>query len=276
MEVANGLDFRPLQLVRSMCETPENVLRNVERTLSTSYERFNEHIGSCRGAISICGSGPSFSSEYVNLVGDVMACNGAHDFLIERGIIPKYAMFFDASPLMEGFIERPHPDVTYLVASRCHETVFRKLEGFKVIVWHSMGDIGLIKLLEERAICEPAIHGGSAAVGRAMILAYTLGYEEWHLFGTDSSFGDGDSHHIGKTLVDEKMIDVCPIINGERGKWFKSTAWMAGQVEDFIDAAPRMQARGVKITVYGTGLLPEMAKGMGITVLSQGDRDVGE
>lgn len=276
MEAVAGSDFQRLQLVRSMCETPENVLRNVERTLSVPYERFNEHLGSQKGrTVSICGSGPSFATEYRHTVGDILACNGAHDYLLERGIIPKYALFMDAAEFMDGFIKLPHPDVTYLVASRCHESVFKRLEGCKVVVWHCMGDPGLIDFLEQRSVNEPAVHGGSAAVTRAMIIAYALGYEDWHVFGCDSSY-DGDTHHVGDTLVEEKMIDTCPVIGGVGGKWFKSTAWMAGQVEDFIDMVPQMHTRGVKITVHGTGLLPEMAKAMGLTVLTQGDNANGD
>lgn len=271
-EIAEGRDFQPLQLVRSVCETPENVLRNIARTLSHPYVRFNELMNTCSGSVSVCGSGPSFEREYPYVVGDILACNGAHDFLIERGVIPRFAVFFDAAELMDGFIRRPHSDVTYLIASRCHESVFKRLEGYNVVVWHCMGDSGLLELLQDGEKMEPAIHGGSAAVGRGMVVAHELGYRDCHLFGTDSSF-DGDRHHIGAALVPENAIEVCAIYNGERGKWYHSTAWMAGQVEDFMDAAPQLKKKGFDITVHGTGLLPDMARLMGVPVISQGDDD---
>ena len=269
-----GADFARLILKKEMCETAYNVIRNISRTLCAPYVRFNELIGTRTGAVSICGSGPSLRDEYTELVGDVMACNGAHDFLIERGIIPTYGMLFDAAPAMADFIT-PHHDVIYLIASRCHEAVFRKLEDYNVVVWHCMGDPGLVPLLEAESINEPAIHGGSAAVLRAAILAWVMGHQECHLFGCDSSYEDGQ-HHAGKTLVPETEIDVCPVIGGQGGKWFKSTAWMAGQVEDFIDMFPAMTKKGYRMVVHGRGLLPEMARAMGAEVITKGEVNAGK
>lgn len=261
--ISNEGGIQPLKLVRSICETPENVRFNVERTLSAPYVRFNEFLGTQVGPVSIVGSGPSLARHYQELTGDVVACNGAHDYLIERGIVPRFCMIFDASPVMKDFIT-PHKDVIYLIASRCHEALFKHLEGCKIVVWHCKGDDCIDELLEERKIYEPMIHGGSAAVMRAVFLVIGMGFKDLHLFGADSSFED-DQHHIGKTLVPENMIEVW------NGRWFKSTGWMAGQVEDFRDTALILRDKsGIDFTIHGSGLFSSMARALGFTVIGDG------
>lgn len=250
----------PLQLKREMCETDANLRFNILRTLSNTYVRFNEFLNTQDGPVSVCGSGPSFSRTYTKLAGDVIACNGAHDYLIERGVVPRFCMVMDAAPFIGDFIT-PHDEVLYMVASRCHKKLFKHLKRNKVVVWHCKGDECLDALLEKRRIMEPMIHGGSGAATRALFMAIAMGYKEVHLHGADSSFEE--EHHVGKTLVPESVIEVWA------GKWFKTTAWMAGQVEDFRDFALQLQkVSGARVIVHGDGLLPEMAKAIGIEVIN--------
>ena len=101
----------------------------------------------------------------------------------------------------------PHPDITYLVASRCHPDVFKRLEGCKIIVWHAGGDHNINDLLCERKLNEPMVNGGSAGVTRAMFLVNCLGYTDQHIFGADSSY-TGDDTHIRGSLVPEKDLMV--------------------------------------------------------------------
>jgi hypothetical protein len=244
----------PLKLVRDVCEIPENIEKNIELTLSKPYVPFNAFVASQGGPVSIVGSGPSLARTYKDLVGDVIACNGAHDYLIERGIVPRFGMFFDASQLMGQFIT-PHEDVVYLIASRCHESVFKALEGYKVVVWHCAGDECIDRLLIKNKVFEPTVNGGSAAVVRTVFMAFAMGYRELHLHGADSSYEE-DLHHVGKTLVPEVTKDIW------NGRWFKSTGWMAGQVEDFRDSALTLKDLGAHFIVHGTGLLPSMAKAL--------------
>jgi hypothetical protein len=252
----------PLKLIRDVCHTPEEVERNIEQTLRRGYFRFNGLMDSQSGPVSIVGAGPSLARHYGSLVGDVIACNTAHDYLIKRGVVPRFAMIFDAHPVMADCVT-PHPDVVYLIASRCHEAVFEKLKDNKVVVWHCKGDHCIDALLEKHELMEPMIHGGSAAVLRALFIARAMGWRDAHLFGVDSSYEESDSHIEGRELVPERALEIWA------GRWFKSTAWMAGQVEDFRDMAPMLRDQeGMQITVHGEGLLPCVAKAMGFPVVS--------
>lgn len=165
----------PLMLTYEMCETDENIKRNIEATLAMDYRPFNTLLSPPHErVVSVVGFGPSIKETWTMLQGDIWACNGAHDWLIERGVIPKYAMYYDASPVIEKFIGKPHKDVTYLVASRCHQNVFDALEGYNVYVWHSAGDPCMDDILCAARRAEPMLGGGSAAATTAMVVATTM------------------------------------------------------------------------------------------------------
>lgn len=203
--------------------------------------------------VSIVGAGPSLASTYQDIKHDIIACNSAHDFLIGKGIIPKYAMLWDASPVIAKVFS-PHKDVTYLVGSRCHPDVFAKLEGHNVVVFHVLGDDMIERILMKHSRMEPMIGGGSSSVTRGTYVAGALGYRgEMHLFGIDSSFAE-EVTHVAGSVVDQNRIKirVC-------GRWFLTAPWMAMQAGDFKMLVPNLHMLGYRITVHGTGLIPYTA-----------------
>jgi len=238
--------------------TEESVrVDNIRATFERGYFRFNELMNTADGKpMSIVGSGPSLSRTYKELVGDIMACNSAHDFLIGKGIIPKYTLFWDANPLIAKFARKPHHGVTYLVASRCHPDLFEALKGYRVIVFHALTGEPVDRFLVERNLMEPLVGGGSAGVTRGTHLAGAMGYMDMHLFGADSSYSEDATHVSGSVIDQQKMrLRVC-------GKWFITAPWMAMQVADFKLVCPHLQKMGVKFTVHGTGMFPYAASFM--------------
>ena len=228
------------------------VCGNIAATFERGYQAL-QPVEAYQGPVSIVGAGQSLSWTYKDIVGDIIACNSAHDFLIGKGIIPKYAMIWDANPIMAGIIKAPHPEVTYLVASRCHPSVFEKLRGAKVLVWHALGaEDNLHDCLVKYQRMEPMIAGGSSSVTRATHVAAALGYtKEMHLFGVCD---DGKSTHVIGSLIEQKFIKmrVC-------GRWWKVAPWMAMQAGDFKSLVPVMKRMGVELTVHGKGLIPYIA-----------------
>lgn len=235
--------------------TTEDVVDgNLVATFERGYQPF-QVATQYRGPVSIVGSGPSIAWTYKRLVGDVIACNSAHDFLIEHGVIPKYTMIWDANPVMDKIIKKPHKDVTYLIASRCHPSVFEKLAGYNVLVWHALGGSTKVQeLLVQHKRNEPLIAGGSTSVTRATHVAGSLGYtREMHLFGIDSCYSEGKTHVTDSIVAQQKMnLRVC-------GKWFTVAPWMAMQAGDFKMLAPMMKSHGIRLIVHGTGLIPYVA-----------------
>lgn len=257
----------------------EVLTRNIGAVLERGYTRFNKFIASQTGTLSICGFGPSLRHTWRGLKGDVMACNRAHDWLIARGVVPRWCLLMDPLEVIADMVT-PHDGVTYLCASRCHPAVFEKLEGYEVVVWHCAGDNVLEPMLEKhftgRTLAEaqektePTINGGTATVTRGAVVGVVMGYRDIHVFGADSSFPDGDgSTHLEKSLVAERPVRVlCD------GRQFWSTTWMTLQVEDIRIIFNDLRERGAaKFIFYGDGLLQHAARAHGYEVieLSTGD-----
>jgi hypothetical protein len=254
--VAQGETLVPLRLIRDCCVPLDIIQENLQQTFARPYKSFNHLM---RGSICIVGSGPSIHETYKHISGDVLACNAAHEFLIWKGIVPKYAMLWDAAEIVADHIT-PHKDVTYLVASRCHPAVFEKLKGFNVVVWHAASDgEGVMEHLEQSRRMEPVIQGGSAAVVRAMFMVLAMGYSDIKVFGCDGSF-TGEHTHFRESAVPEKPIRVyC------EKRWFDTTAWLAAQAEEVPFLFP-IVSKLASIEVYGDGLIPHIAESLGYRV----------
>lgn len=249
-----------LKIHSSMANTTEQIDSNIEANLDRSYTPFNGLLSSKTGAVAVVGSGPSLKANWErlkNFKGDILACNASFQFLLGKGITPKYMMCFDADPLMLEFMT-PHPAAIYLLASRCPTKAFELVEGCNVVMWHAAGDTNLQAILERRGLMEPMVSGGSAAVTRAMHLAHAIGYREEHLFGADSSFHEGDTHVRQSTTVERRMQVLC------NKRVFECSPWMAQQAEDFKVMAPHMKSvLGVDLHVHGDGLIPHIAMTLG-------------
>ena len=248
-----------LNLEPRLANTVEDIDRNIENALQRHYIPLPELVGTKRGAVSVVGSGPSLKKNWQKMVGmghEIIACNAACQFLLERGVVPKYMFCFDADPLMLEFIT-PHPDITYLMGSRCPPQAFEMLKDCRVVVWHAGGDENIEKLLNKHKKVEPMLSGGTAAITRSMMLAQAMGWTDIHLWGCDSSYSEGDTH-IRKSTTDEKGIPI--MING---RTFMASPWMCQQAEDFkLLANPLRDHYGIDLIVHGDGLIPHIAYSM--------------
>jgi hypothetical protein len=255
-----GETLVPLQLLRECCVPTDIIRENLQKTFERGYRPFNHLF---RGSVAIVGSGPSILETWqkIDPMDTVLACNAAHDFLIARGHVPHYAMFFDAAEIMASMFT-PHKGVHYLIASRCHPKVFEKLKGFEVTVWHAGGapEELILEDLEALNRMEPVVHGGSAAVVRAAFLVVAMGFRHVKFFGGDGSF-EGEHTHFQKSAVPETEIRVCC-----NRRWFRTTAWLAAQAEEIPILFPILQGMGVKLEVFGDGLVPHIAETMGYIV----------
>ena len=131
---------------------------------------------------------------------DIVSVSGAHDFLIQKGLIPKYHIECDPRRHKGDMIGSRHPKVEYLMASVCHPKVVKKVKGKNLTLWHmNEGDPSLQILdLEPNSILVPG--GGSVGL-RAIALLYILGYRRFLIHGMDCSYRDGETHagkHTGK------------------------------------------------------------------------------
>ena len=237
---------------------------NVTATIERGYKPITDHLDQYKGKVAIVGAGPSLRKTYYQLKStywkydnNIIAINSAIGYLLDKKVIPKFAMIWDADPICEQFAI-PHPDITYLIGARCHPKVFERLKDCNVIVWHAGGDHNISEFLTENDIMEPMVNGGSAGVTRCMYLAAALGYRELHLYGADSCYHK-DETHVNGSLVPEK--DFMVSIGSDPPLFFRTTPEWCAQINEFRDiysifSHPQV---GIKIKVYGEGMLPHMA-----------------
>ena len=253
--------WQPLKITSALANTVEDISGNIASALRRDYIPFNVLLGTKKGAVAVVGSGPSLKKNWPALrgfKGDIVACNAACQFLLGKGIVPQYMMCFDADPLMLEFVT-PHPDITYLIASRCPPRAFELLEGCRIVCWHAAGDERIRELLEASGRMEPMVIGGSAAVTRAMVLVLPMGYNETHLWGVDSSFEEGQTHIRKSTTAERRMAIMC------NGRVFETAPWMAQQAEDFKVLIPKFkEGHDIRYIVHGDGLIPHIAMTMGL------------
>jgi hypothetical protein len=148
-----------------------------------------------RRAILVC-YGPSLRDSIPSLKqhieefpeSDVVSVSGAHDFLIENGIVPKYHIECDPRPHKSDNIAASHPDVQYLVGSVCHPSYFDKLEGANVALWHVSSTDHTPKLIDMGESVNTCISGGGSVGLRSIPLLYVMGYRDFSIYAMDCSF----------------------------------------------------------------------------------------
>lgn len=253
------LAWLPLTMQGVLANSEEHISRNIEYALGLDYTPFNDLIGQKSGAVAIVGSGPSLKRTWHELrtfKGDIIACNAACQFLLEKGITPAFMFCFDADSLVMKFLQ-PHKDITYLMASRCVPEAFDLLKGCRICIWHAAGDERIREILEAKEKMEPMVTGGSAAVTRAMMLALPMGYKQVHIYGGDSSFAEGDTHIGESTTLEKRMAVKC------NGRVFECAPWMTMQVKDLEKLSPVIKYLGIKMHFHGDGLLQHVARNLG-------------
>lgn len=212
--------------------------------------------------ISIACGGPSLEHTFDDLKAKyeagqkVVALNGAHDWLIARGVEPSAFVMVDARKFNERFTRNPIDKCTYFLASQCHPDAFKNLRHNNVFIWHAMS------YLEEKGLLDTyymgnycAIEGGSTVTLRALQLFYILGYRNFELYGFDSCFMDGAHHAYRQNENDND--DIAEVMCA--GETFVCNRWMFSQAEEFIQFGMTLGQK-INMVVHGDGLISHIVK----------------
>lgn len=212
--------------------------------------------------LAIVAGGPSMAAnvgwvQHARIVdgAHIWALNGAHDYLIDRGIVPDAMVMLDSrAACVDAFLSRPDPRVSYLIATQCDPSAFERLAGSRPMppfVRRWTGWYWGVEKLDEKWI------GGGATVGlKALALAYVMGYREFHLFGYDSSYTHDGRDHAYPQPMNANDLRVNVVV---RGRKFVAARWMVKQVTEFLAMSAVLTRAGCEIRVYGDGLLPHAA-----------------
>lgn len=205
--------------------------------------------------------GPSLQDTWRHAVAEAkahgadIACNsGAHDFLIERGCVPKFHVEIDPREERAEFTQAPHQDVEYLIASVCHPKLTDKLSPFNTKLFHLYDG----SECQEIFVQEPEsvlTDGGSCVALRSLSLFYQLGYRHYSIYGFDCSFKNDmqwAGKHPGKA---HKLIEI-QVTGSERV--FKSSRALETYANQFFEHVQRLPDCNIKLN--GDGLLQEWAR----------------
>lgn len=231
--------------------------------IQMNCERYEDRIQIAKEMIKepialVCfGNSLNDSWEHIKKFKYVMSCSGSHKFLMDRGITPTYHVEVDPrSHKIKLIGDKISPETTFLMASCCHQDVFKHLEKYnaKIVLWHTYSG----EKKEKLPLIYPRgewVSTGGANVGlRAMVLARMLGFTDIHMFGMDGSFPAGGNSHADYHPNAQKNY----IIAEFDGKEYATTT-------AFLECARSIthemeQLPDVNFTFYGKGLVQDMVK----------------
>lgn len=251
------MDFLPLKVTGTCVADDETLFANMEKAILWNYPEVLKVSPIRSTPIAIIGSGPSIAGQLdlikkIKAAGTpIVAIKDSHDWLIENGVIPDYALAIDPQAHRWNCFKLKHPDVKYMIASQCHPNMFDHLAGMNITIWHPYITKG-----QKRPLNKMVIGGGTTSGLRAISLFYVLGWRHMALFGFDSCM-DGKMLRVNGDGAKESEI-VSEVRIDPNGETFYCTSAMALQAEHFqtyYDFLPDIQ-----FYAFGKGLIQAIIK----------------
>jgi hypothetical protein len=249
------MTFVPLKIVGKCVADDETLFQNMESAVARGYPQVLRQESPKDGVIALVASGPSVAGQ-IDVIREmskttlIVAIKDAHDWLIDNGVIPDYALAIDPQEHRISFY-KPNNGVEYMIASQCHKAMFDNLEGQKVTIWHPYVMKG-----QDRPKNSLLIGGGTTSGLRAISLFYVLGWRHFALFGFDSCL-TGDTLRInGSGLKEgEPLTEVRIDQDGETFYCNPSMALQAEHFQTYYDYLPDSHYYG-----FGHGLIQAIIK----------------
>ncbi|MDB5364632.1 MAG: hypothetical protein JWM77_559 [Rhodospirillales bacterium] len=187
--------------------------------------------------LRIIANGPSALS--APLTGaPTLAVNNALRLFVERGLAPDYWIASDPQSCVADFLCDAPRETTYLVASKCHPSVFDVLQERRVVLWHC-AEQATLDLFVGRLVVPTSVSVTLCALN----LMPVLGFERIETWGWDGCYMTGRDHAVAQP---HRRDDVT-IQLGPRRRFATTTSW-AAEAEDavhlFKSAERQVRIRG--------------------------------
>lgn len=189
-------------------------------------------------ALLVIANGPSaWGAEFDGR--PTLAVNGALRLFTDRNAAPDYWCACDPQAHLADFLKNPPKSTTYLVASKCHPSVFDALKDRNVIVWH-LDDYATWDLVSER----DAIMSAVSVTICSFEVMDRLGFRSFDTWGWDGCYIDGRDHACPQT---HRGTDIENDV-GER--MFQTTTSWALEAQDAWN-----KLKGWPIRIHGPGMI---------------------
>jgi hypothetical protein len=239
--------------------TDELRWQNVQTSTKLISKRIEPKPAHDRRAV-VCCYGPSLQETWPHILeetnSDIISVSGSHDFLLGKGIVPTFHVECDPRAHKTDNIKAGHPDVSYLLASNCHPSLFERLTGMNIRLWHVAISEHCMKLVDEMGERNDWIVSGGGSVGlRSLPLLHVMGYRNFSIYGMDCSFSsDGETQWAGPHAG--KRQELCTIKCGDED--FITSHVLITYAANFFDIRRRMP--DAHFNFYGDGLLQAMIR----------------
>lgn len=244
-----------LQIKTKNCVPDENIQANIHYNISLIKNWVVQCANHDKTAI-LCSGGPSFKDLIPEIKKKARRKNtvlftvkSAHDHLIEKGVIPWACVLLDPRAHVVDFIETPHPDVRYFVASMCHPTTIDNLlqKNARVYGYHALVGAGEDQVVKQRG-GGSMIGGGSTAAVRAISVLSMLGFRKFDLYGYDSCYEGKPEKTHGVKEKEAMKVNVS-------GRDFWTDAELVAQAQDFERLLKEGGHKGIDLNVHGDGMI---------------------
>lgn len=260
--------FIKLAGVNTNADTPAELSeKNIPINLARGFPQLRNmpEIAKMKGdvPIAVVGGGPSAKNfvEDIRKYRWVIVAGSAHDWVMDQGIIPRYAAFCDPDPLMAKYIARPCKETTYLVSTHSPPEVFEALKDHSIALWHCLPT--RVEFLNEVDPGWSGVSGGCTIGLRSINIAIMLGFFNLHLFGFDSCLGSNKEHHAYEFATDKEELGTIYAVKegmglkGPAEETFYCAGYQLAQASHYREFLVNF-SHLCNIEVFGEGLIPSM------------------
>ena len=224
----------------------------VEANMAANTARYRPFDGTCAARdrpMAIVGYGPTLKHTWERLRffdGHIWSVSKAHDFLMERGIVPAFHTDTDISAHKAQTVQNPHPGTRYVMCAKMAPAALATVpdpELFNLDIYpDSTYDLRF-----------PLYHVRFDASITAVEIAYKAGWLRQHWFGIDYGLQDGETYagaHEGPAHIPARIA----LPDGE---YVTSDLMRHGLVlaEHLLNRRPTLG-----VTIHGDGLLAAFLK----------------
>ena len=183
---------------------------------------------------------------------DILALNGAYQFLLGHDIEPEHFMMIDSRPENIRHLASPSRSTTHYLASQVHPSVFDALAGYDVTMFNLLTQTGSEAFADAPDTVWLTAPLGMISV-HAIYLGAALGYRTQCLFGYDFS-SPGYAYEQPDELGSPKELEV-----EFRGKHYTTTAALAVTAQHFQRAISYLiDGCQLNVQMCSSGLLPDI------------------
>lgn len=198
-----------------------------------------------KGSLKIIANGPTARTGPRK--GHTLALNGALGLWRSSGLGPAWWAACDPQALVADFLAYKPRRTTYLVASKCHPSVFEALQDRNVVLWH-LDEPAYWDLVEHR---NPIMVAPTITIC-AFELGERLGFSDFETWGWDGCYLDGQDHAMPQ---DHNAPELIWNLIGQKNFPTNRTWLMEAE-----NAIRRFRQTPRSVTIHGPGMMAEMMR----------------